>query len=82
MSLGQLKLLCERAEVAPHFVQNRCYAVLGWDREVRAFCKDRGIVYQGFSLLTANRDVVNSRAVQEIARAIAARRPRSSFASL
>lgn len=66
--LEQLELLCERAEVAPHFVQNRCYAVLGWDREVREFCKARGIIYQGFSLLTANRDVVNSRAVQDIAK--------------
>jgi diketogulonate reductase-like aldo/keto reductase len=35
-------------------VQNRCFARTGWDREVRAFCRERGIVYQGFSLLTAN----------------------------
>jgi diketogulonate reductase-like aldo/keto reductase len=38
----------------PAFVQNRCFAVRGWDRDVRAFCAPRGIVYQGFSLLTAN----------------------------
>jgi diketogulonate reductase-like aldo/keto reductase len=36
------------------FVQNRCFARLGWDRDVRAFCRNRNIVYQGFSLLTAN----------------------------
>ena len=35
-------------------MQNRCFARRGWDREVRAFCRERGIVYQGFSLLTAN----------------------------
>ena len=35
-------------------MQNRCFARAGWDREVRAFCRERGIVYQGFSLLTAN----------------------------
>ena len=39
----------------PTFVQNRCYARHGWDRDVRAVCRDHGIVYQGFSLLTANR---------------------------
>lgn len=39
----------------PDYVQNRCYARTGWDREVRAVCREQGIVYQGFSLLTANR---------------------------
>jgi diketogulonate reductase-like aldo/keto reductase len=43
---------------APAFVQNRCFARSGWDREVREFCRERGIVYQGFSLLTANRAVL------------------------
>jgi diketogulonate reductase-like aldo/keto reductase len=43
---------------APAFVQNRCFARLGWDRDVRAFCRDRRIVYQGFSLLTANPGVL------------------------
>jgi diketogulonate reductase-like aldo/keto reductase len=54
VSLDQLRLLCEEAEVPPRFVQNRCYARTGWDRAVRAYCVERGIVYQGFSLLTAN----------------------------
>jgi diketogulonate reductase-like aldo/keto reductase len=42
----------------PGFVQNRCYARFGWDREIRLFCEQRKIVYQGFSLLTANREVL------------------------
>jgi len=45
----------------PAFVQNRCYARFGWDRAVRGFCVERGIVYQGFSLLTANPEVLNIR---------------------
>src|SRR5207253_7463064 len=44
---------------APAFVQNRCFARFGWDRAVRAFCKEHDIVYQGFSLLTANPEVVH-----------------------
>jgi diketogulonate reductase-like aldo/keto reductase len=54
VALDQLEDLCEYAVVPPSFVQNRCFARAGWDREVRAFCRDKGIVYQGFSLLTAN----------------------------
>ncbi len=44
----------------PTFVQNRCFARLGWDREVRSFCDQRKIFYQGFSLLTANREVLKN----------------------
>lgn len=53
--LDQLEALCREASVPPRIVQNRCYARTGWDREVRALCRERGIAYQGFSLLTANR---------------------------
>jgi diketogulonate reductase-like aldo/keto reductase len=42
----------------PAFVQNRCFARLGWDREVRSFCTQHKITYQGFSLLTANPEVL------------------------
>jgi len=54
VGLDQLEELCARAGTPPTFVQNRCFARDGWDREVRAFCREHGIVYQGFSLLTAN----------------------------
>jgi len=54
VGLDQIEELCARATTTPAFVQNRCFARTGWDREVRAFCRERSIVYQGFSLLTAN----------------------------
>jgi diketogulonate reductase-like aldo/keto reductase len=54
VSLDQLEELFARAVVPPAFVQNRCFANLGWDGAVRAFCRAKGVVYQGFSLLTAN----------------------------
>ena len=28
----------------PRFVQNRCFARFGWDREVRRFCRERDLV--------------------------------------
>ncbi len=52
---------------APAFVQNRCYALLGWDREVRAFCRERKIRYQGFSLLTANVEVLHHPLIADLA---------------
>jgi diketogulonate reductase-like aldo/keto reductase len=58
VTLEQLQRLCEGARVRPRFVQNRCYAALGWDRSVREFCAANGVIYQGFSLLTANRDAL------------------------
>ncbi len=58
VSLEQLRSLCEGARILPRFVQNRCYAASGWDREVREYCNANGITYQGFSLLTANRHVL------------------------
>jgi diketogulonate reductase-like aldo/keto reductase len=57
-TLDQLERLCQQARVQPRFVQNRCYAAHGWDRRIREFCAAHGIVYQGFSLLTANRGVL------------------------
>jgi diketogulonate reductase-like aldo/keto reductase len=67
VSLGQLEELYAMASVKPAVVQNRCFARVGWDRSVRAFCNERGILYQGFSLLTANPEVLRHRRVGEIA---------------
>ena len=68
VSLNQLQRLCEGARVRPRFVQNRCYAAQGWDRHVRDFCSSHGITYQGFSLLTANRDTLARPEIALIAR--------------
>ncbi|CAN5286510.1 aldo/keto reductase [soil metagenome] len=66
----QIEELMSFAVVPPAFVQNRCYASAGWDREVRSVCARHDIVYQGFSLLTANRDVVqHDREIRALAKA-------------
>src|SRR5262245_3167972 len=67
VSLRHLVQMAQSGAEAPAFVQNRCFAQLGWDRDVRAFCAERGIVYQGFSLLTANVEVLRTRLVAGIA---------------
>ena len=62
------QLLCRESRVRPRFVQNRCYAVRGWDRRIREFCSAHEIVYQGFSLLTANREVLARPEMAQIAK--------------
>jgi len=54
VSLRHLQQLVGSGAEPPAFVQNRCFARQGWDRAVRTFCAGQRIVYQGFSLLTAN----------------------------
>ena len=66
-NLEQLQCLWQEAHVRPRFVQNRCYAVRGWDRPVREFCRANGVVYQGFSLLTANRQTLAAADLAQIA---------------
>jgi len=56
----QLTQLCETATMKPMVVQNRCYALLGWDKKIREICKANQIIYQGFSLLTANRKIMGN----------------------
>ena len=58
VSLSHLQQMEAAHAELPVFVQNRCFARLGWDREVRLFCHQRKIIYQGFSLLTANPEVL------------------------
>jgi diketogulonate reductase-like aldo/keto reductase len=68
VSLDQLDRLCQQARVPPRFVQNRCYAVRDWDRRIREYCSAHMIVYQGFSLLTANREVLRRPELLQIAK--------------
>jgi diketogulonate reductase-like aldo/keto reductase len=78
-SREQLALLLDEAQVPPALVQNRCYARTGWDREVRALCRERGVLYEGFSLLTANRLELAHPALPAIARRAGATIPQVVF---
>ena len=65
--IEQLEVLYESARIKPAVVQNRFYAETGYDREIRAFCRQHGILYQSFWTLTANPQVLAHRAVRELA---------------
>ena len=79
VSLRHLEQMAATGAEAPAFVQNRCFARLGWDRAVRAFCAERSIVYQGFSLLTANPEVLQHPLVSRLAARLGATRPQVVF---
>jgi len=65
--LEELKALSDAALVKPSVVQNRLYAETGYDREIRAFCRDRRIIYQSFWTLSANPDVLSHGTVTGLA---------------
>lgn len=54
VNFEQLTELHTKSQIKPVFVQNRCFAETEWDAQIRGFCQEHQILYQGFSLLTAN----------------------------
>lgn len=59
--LELLQKLYRESEVKPTVVQNRFYDESGYDRELRAWCDEVGILYQSFWSLTANPHLLKSR---------------------
>jgi diketogulonate reductase-like aldo/keto reductase len=52
------KALYEMARIKPRVLQNRFYAESNFDTELRAFCREKGIWYQSFWTLSANREAL------------------------
>jgi diketogulonate reductase-like aldo/keto reductase len=62
-----LERLCDSTRVPPAVVQNRFCAETRYDREIRAYCRQRGIIYQSFWTLTANPHVLADAAIEALA---------------
>ena len=54
VNIEQVEELYKQGSIKPSFIQNRCFVASKWDKEIRLFCEENNIIYQGFSLLTAN----------------------------
>jgi diketogulonate reductase-like aldo/keto reductase len=67
VSYAQLCEFYEFSITKPTFVQNRCYASSKWDLDIRDFCRKNAIIYQGFSLLTANMDYLGKETMRKLA---------------
>lgn len=59
--------LYEKARIKPSIVQNRFYQKSDFDTELRKYCKEKGIWYQSFWTLTANRRALALPEVKEMA---------------
>ena len=64
--LDVLKYLFNNAKVKSSIVQNRFYAQSGYDKELRAFCKQNNITYESFWSLTANPNILASEVLQNL----------------
>jgi len=67
VNIAQVKELYSKVSIKPSFIQNRCFAITQWDQEVREFGQKHQIIYQGFSLLTANQPYISNTGIQSIA---------------
>jgi diketogulonate reductase-like aldo/keto reductase len=66
--LSTLEKLYEKATIKPSVVQNRFYNQSNYDKEIRLWCKSKGIIYLGFWTLTANPHILNSQTLFELSR--------------
>ena len=65
--LDVLKYLYNNAKVKPTIVQNRFYAQSGYDKDLRAFCKQHNITYESFWSLTANPNILANEVLENLA---------------
>ena len=68
-SLEEFKMIYDKARIKPAVLQNRFYETSNFDTELRQFCKDKGIFYQSFWTLTANRKALGTHQAKEMAEA-------------
>ncbi|KAI5462267.1 NADP-dependent oxidoreductase domain-containing protein [Mariannaea sp. PMI_226] len=66
-SLRILQSINTQANVKPSVVQNRFHNITQFESELRAYCRDEGIVFQSFWTLSANPSLFRSKVVRDIA---------------
>ncbi|HCJ1109585.1 TPA: aldo/keto reductase [Legionella pneumophila] len=67
VNMAQVEELYRKVSIKPSFIQNRCFAITQWDQDVRTFSQKNKIIYQGFSLLTANQRYLLNPHMQSLA---------------
>lgn len=67
VTIQQVETLFDQVSIKPTFIQNRCFAINRWDHNVRLFSQKHQMIYQGFSLLTANQPYILSPYIQSLA---------------
>ncbi|HHF7355888.1 TPA: aldo/keto reductase family protein [Legionella anisa] len=67
VNMVQVEELYRKVSIKPSFIQNRCFAITQWDQDVRTFSQKNKIIYQRFSLLTANQRYLLNPHMQSLA---------------
>ncbi|KAL8882643.1 MAG: hypothetical protein Q9198_000391 [Flavoplaca austrocitrina] len=62
-----LRWIHDSATIKPSVVQNRLIPTLGFDQELREYCKDKAMVYQAFQVLKGNPGLLTSSVVKDAA---------------
>jgi len=76
------RTIYDAVRIKPKVLQNRFYADSGYDRELRAFCLEKGIKYQSFWTLTANPHVLAMPPIRKAAQRLKATPAQVLFAWL
>lgn len=79
VNIQQVEELYSKVAIKPSFIQNRCFTITQWDQDVRLFCKKHKIIYQGFSLLTANQPYLLNPYLESLAAKYAKTIPQITF---
>lgn len=66
-ALAEFDALYRAASIKPAVLQNRFYARTRHDRELRAYCRAHGVIYQSFWTLTANPEALASATLRNLA---------------
>ncbi|MFY9075177.1 aldo/keto reductase [Malaciobacter mytili] len=64
--LNLLMYLYDIAKIKPKVLQNRFYAQTNYDKQLREFCKQKGITYQSFWSLSANAHILASNELEDL----------------
>lgn len=65
--LKEITRLYDDATIKPKVIQNRFYEDTNYDKDIRKFCKDKGIIYQSFWTLSANPHILENVNVRKAA---------------
>jgi len=67
--LGVLQGVYDEATVKPSVLQNRFYDDTDYDKKIRKFCAEKGILYQSFWTLSANGHLLRTKVIADAAQA-------------
>jgi diketogulonate reductase-like aldo/keto reductase len=65
-SLRELQALHTAARIKPAVLQNRFHADTHYDRQLRTYCRQQGILYQSFWTLSANPHILSHRVLRAL----------------